>query len=126
VDEFLLRRVADGPEASPEVGWVWRRLAATGGAVPIRLLAGEVGWSHKHLIAKFKQQVGLPPKAAARLVRFDRVLGRLAERPVPAWEQLAADGGYADQAHLIRDFREFTGTTPGRFLAEVGLLGRAA
>jgi methylphosphotriester-DNA--protein-cysteine methyltransferase len=90
---------------------------ATGGAVPIGRVAKDVGWSHRHLIAKFKQQVGLPPKTAARLVRFDRVWRRLDEGRPLDWGQLAADSGYADQAHLIRDFRQFTGTTPTDFLA---------
>jgi AraC-like DNA-binding protein len=69
VDEFLLRRAQDGPDPAPEVAWAWRRLVATGGRLPISRLAGEVGWSHKHLISRFTQQVGLPPKTAARLVR---------------------------------------------------------
>jgi hypothetical protein len=66
MDRFLLGRLADGPRPSPEVGWAWARLMATGGAVPIGRLAGEVGWSHKQLIARFRQQIGLRPKTAAR------------------------------------------------------------
>jgi AraC-like DNA-binding protein len=124
VDEFLLRRADRGLAASPEVTWAWRRLAATGGAVPIRQLAADVGWSHKHLIDKFKQQIGLPPKTAARLVRFQRLLARLDERPAPRWERIAADAGYADQAHLVRDFREFTGSTPTDFLDGARATGR--
>jgi AraC-like DNA-binding protein len=119
LDEFLLRRAQDGPEPAPEVAWAWRRLTATGGGLPIGRLAGEAGWSHKHLITKFRQQVGLPPKTAARLVRFDAVCRRLAEHAgQPArWDEVAADSGYADQAHLIRDFQEFTGASPTAFLA---------
>jgi AraC-like DNA-binding protein len=117
LDQFLLRRLDRGPRPSPEVGWAWRRLVATGGAVPIGRLADEVGWSHRHLIAKFRQQVGLRPKTAARLVRFDGVLRHLDSNPRLDWGQLAADAGYADQAHLIRDFRQFTGTTPTAFTA---------
>ena len=116
LDRFLLRRLERGPRPSPEVGWAWRRLVATGGAVPIGQLAGEVGWSHKHLIHRFRQQVGLSPKTAARLVRFDEVWRRLDERRPLDWGRVAHDAGYADQAHLIRDFREFTGTTPTDFL----------
>jgi AraC-like DNA-binding protein len=117
LDAYLLRQARDGPDPAPEVVWAWRRLIATGGTLPIRRLAGEVGWSHKHLITRFKQQVGLPPKTAARLVRFDAVCRRLATHPPARWDQLAADCGYADQAHLIRDFHQFTGATPTAFLA---------
>ena len=120
LDRFLLGRLARGPRPAPEVARAWARLVATGGAVPIGQLAGEVGWSHKHLITRFRQQVGLPPKAAARLVRFERVLRRLDRPgPPPDWGQAAADAGYADQAHLVREFRQFAGTTPTRFQARL-------
>jgi transcriptional regulator GlxA family with amidase domain len=76
-----------------------------------------VGWSHRHLIARFRQQIGLSPKTAARLVRFDGVWRRLDQRRRPSWAQIAGEAGYADQAHLVRDFREFTGTTPTDFVA---------
>jgi AraC-like DNA-binding protein len=117
VDQFLLERLVEGPRPSPEVAWAWRRLVASGGGVPIGQLADEVGWSHKHLITRFRQQVGLAPKAAARLVRFDRVWRRIDQRGPLDWAQLAREAGYADQAHLIRDFRQFTGTTPTGFPA---------
>ena len=77
LDRFLLGRLEGGPRPSPEVGWAWERLVSSGGAVPIGRLASEVGWSHKHLIARFRHQVGLRPKTAARLVRFDGVWRRL-------------------------------------------------
>jgi AraC-like DNA-binding protein len=117
LDRFLLRRLDEGPRPSPEVGRAWERLVGTGGAVPIARVADEVGWSHKHLIARFKRQVGLRPKTAARLVRFERVLGRLDERRPLDWGQVAREAGYADQAHLIRDFHQFTGATPTEFAA---------
>jgi hypothetical protein len=89
MDRFLLGRLDRGPRPSPEVGRAWERLVATGGAVPIRQLAREVGWSHKRLLTRFRQQVGLAPKTAARLVRFNGVWRRLDEagawsRPRPA------------------------------------------
>jgi len=112
LDEFLLRRLERGPQPAAEIGWAWQRLVTTGGLAPIRRIAGEVGWSHRHLIAKFRQQVGLRPKTAARLVRFEGVWRRLEQRKPLDWADIARDAGYADQAHLIRDFREFAGITP--------------
>jgi AraC-like DNA-binding protein len=112
VDRFLLWRLTRGPRPAPQVGRAWERLVATGGAAPIGRIADEVGWSHKHLIAMFKRQIGLRPKTAARLVRFDGVWRRLEQRQPLDWGRLAADAGYADQGHLIRDFRQFTGATP--------------
>jgi hypothetical protein len=80
LDQFPLGRLERGPRPSAEVGWAWQRLVATAGQVPIGRLADEVGWSHKHLIKRFRQQVGLRPKTAARLVRFDGVWQRLDRR----------------------------------------------
>jgi len=117
VDQFLLRRMACGPRPSPQVGWAWRRLVTTGGTVPISQVADEVDWSHKHLIVQFRRQAGLRPKTAARLIRFDRVWRHVDQRRPLDWGQVAADAGYADQAHLIRDFRQFTGITPTGYQA---------
>jgi AraC-like DNA-binding protein len=120
LDAYLLRRAQDGPQPAPEVAWAWRRLTVTGGKLPVGRLAKEVGWSHRHLISRFRQQVGLPPKTAARLVRFDMVWRRLATHPLARWDQIADECGYADQAHLIRDFHQFTGVSPAAFLADLG------
>jgi AraC-like DNA-binding protein len=117
LDAYLMRQARDGPDPSPEVAWAWRRLLASGGKVAIGRLAGEVGWSQKHLITRFRQQVGLPPKTAARLIRFGAVWRRLATHPGARWDAIAADSGYADQAHLIRDSHQFTGASPTAFLA---------
>jgi AraC-like DNA-binding protein len=117
MDRFLLGRLDRGPRPAPEVARTWERLVATGGALPIRQLAREVGWSHRHLLTRFRQQVGLGPKTAARLVRFNGVWRRLDEDRPLDWGLVAAEVGYADQAHLVREFRQFTGTTPTGFLA---------
>jgi AraC-like DNA-binding protein len=112
VDEFLLARATNGPTPSPEVVQAWRLLIASDGGMPIAATASEVGWSNKHLITRFKEQIGLTPKLAARLMRFERVWRHVARGDAARWDQVAAESGYADQAHLIRDFRTFTGTTP--------------
>jgi AraC-like DNA-binding protein len=118
VERFLLGRLEGGPRPAPEVAWVWERLVSSGGAVPIGRLAREVGWSHKHLIARFCEQVGLRPKLAARLVRFEGVWRRLDQVGGRLdWGRVAGEAGYADQAHLIRDFHQFTGSTPAAFVA---------
>ena len=117
LDRFLLRQLEEGPRPSPEVGRAWERMVASDGTVPIAQLVEEVGWSHKRLIVRFRHQLGLRPKTAARLVRFEAVLGRLDERRGLDWGLVARETGYADQAHLIRDFHQFTGTTPTEFAA---------
>ena len=111
LDGFLLDRAAHGPQPSPEVTHAWHLLARSSGTDPIGQIARQVGWSHKHLITRFKQQIGVAPHLAAQLLRLSVVWRQLDDER--DWARTAAECGYADQAHLTREFRRFTGTTPG-------------
>jgi AraC-like DNA-binding protein len=73
-------------------------------------LADEVGWSRKRLSARFRAQLGVTPKRAARLVRFDHAARLLAAGHSAAG--VAAESGYVDQSHLHREVKSFTGCTP--------------
>ena len=110
LDAFLLDRASRGPQPSPEVAHAWHLLVGSGGRNTISGVARQVGWSHKHLITKFKQQVGVVPHMAARLLRLSTVWQHLNHDET--WARIAAECGYADQAHLTREFHRFTGTTP--------------
>lgn len=102
----------------PEVGYAWDRLAGTGGNLRIAALAEEVGWSRRHLAGRFRRETGLGLKAAARVIRFERACRRLRAPDRPSLARVAAEGGYADQAHLSRDFRELAGITATGWLGE--------
>ena len=117
LDAAIAARLADASRPQPGVAWAWQRLHATGGRVGVGALAGELGWSHRRLIARFRESVGMPPKILARILRFDRVAARLRSVEEPLLAEVAYDCGYYDQAHLNRDFRQFAGTTPGAYLA---------
>jgi AraC-like DNA-binding protein len=110
VDAALARRRDAGRPVSPEVAFAWRRIITSGGLVRVEELAGETGWSRKRLWARFRAQVGLTPKRAAKLARFDHAVHRLAAGEPAA--SAAAETGYADQSHLHRDVQEFTAMTP--------------
>jgi AraC-like DNA-binding protein len=116
LDAFLMERLATAPDPSPEVVWVWERLAASGGAARILDLAGEIGWSRKHLRTRFLEQVGLAPKTVGRIMRFHGALQQIGAATRVNWARLAADCGYADQAHFNRDFRDFAGDSPETYL----------
>jgi AraC-like DNA-binding protein len=102
----------------PEVGYAWDRLEETGGNLRIGELAREVGWSRRYLADRFREETGLAPKAAARVIRFERACDRLRGPDRPPLAEVAADGGYVDQAHLSRDFRDLAGLTATTWLAE--------
>jgi AraC-like DNA-binding protein len=116
LDGFLLRRFAGSVDPPPEVEWSWARLHGSHGRAPIHELADELGWSHRRLIARFRDQIGLAPKTFARVIRFDRAVRQL-RVSTRTFAEIAFDCGYFDQAHLNRDFRELAGTTPGAFVA---------
>lgn len=114
VDAFIGRRIANARRRpAPGVVWSWRRITESGGGVTVSELAAELGFSRKHLTTLFREQVGLPPKTVARVVRFDRASRAVGEGA--SWADIAGDHGYYDQAHLIRDFREFSGFTPREY-----------
>jgi AraC-like DNA-binding protein len=117
LDDSIRRRIADAPEPSPGVTWAYQRLVATAGRVRIGALASELGWSRKRLAAGFREEVGLPAKSVARIVRFRRALRLLERDHERSLGEIALDCGYFDQAHLNRDFRSFAGNTPTELLA---------
>jgi AraC-like DNA-binding protein len=124
IERFLLARVAGSRSPDPAVEWAWSRLWQTSGQLPVATLAAEMGCSRRHLTARFRQQVGQPPKMVARLLRFQQVL-RLVEAEPRRWADIAADCGYCDQSHLNRDFRDLAGTTPEAYVAaRVGRVGQ--
>ncbi|ONM46678.1 helix-turn-helix domain-containing protein [Nocardia donostiensis] len=106
----LTRRQEMGRMVDPEVAFIWGQMVTSRGRVRVEQLATEVGWSRKRLWSRFRSQVGLTPKRAAQLVRFDYAVHRLAAGHSAA--VVAAESGYADQSHLHRDVMTFAGVTP--------------
>jgi AraC-like DNA-binding protein len=103
----LARRDGAGQAVDPEVAFSWGQMVASRGRVRVERLAAETGWSRKRLWSRFRAQVGLTPKRAAQLVRFDHAAHRLAAGHNAA--SVAAESGYADQSHLHRDVMAFAG-----------------
>ncbi|GAA2557746.1 AraC family transcriptional regulator [Streptomyces koyangensis] len=126
LDELLLRAVGRGGHehrVRPEVAEAWRRLVAARGGVQVGALAAELGWSRRYLGERFRGELGLSPKTFARVLRFAHAHElAAAEGPLP-WGEVAAVSGYADQAHLVRDWREFTGRSPRAWRRGEVLLG---
>jgi AraC-like DNA-binding protein len=119
LDRVLLERAADGPGPDPAVAWAWSQLARSHGKVPVSVLADEIGWSRRHFGVRFREQVGLPPKPASRVLRFRRAADLLASGPVRSIADVAAACGYADHSHLIREFRALAGCTPSELVSSL-------
>jgi AraC-like DNA-binding protein len=106
----LARRLEAGRAVDPEIAFAWGRIVTNRGRVRIDQLAAEIGWSRKRLWSRFGSQIGLTPKRATQLVRFDNAAHGLAAGHSAA--RVAAETGYADQSHLHRDVLAFAGVTP--------------
>ena len=112
VEELLTRRMLSSRIDTAHVDWAVAQIEASGGGLEVGWLAREMGYSRKHLIALFHDQVGVPPKLLAQLVRFQRVIRQARSGAPTRWAELAMAHGYCDQAHLAREVRRFTGLTP--------------
>lgn len=118
VERALGARLAASPPAEAATAWAMGRVVASGGRVAIGGLARELGWSHRRLVARFRDAVGLAPKSVARIVRFELLTGLLRAEPEVAWARAAARCGFFDQAHLAREVRNLAGLTPTGLRAE--------
>ena len=116
VQQWILARMRERSGVHPAVQWTMARLAASGGDTTIDTLARAAGYSRKHLLQLFYEQVGMRPKALARVLRFRSALGLMQGAQRVPWAELAAHCGYYDQAHLSNDFRRFAGVPPATYL----------
>ena len=131
LDSALLTMVDPQREMRTELRWAWQRLTRAGDRRVDRL-ADEIGWSRGYFARLFAAEFGLQPKETARVVRFDLARRALADgtvaagtvpgraaRPGRLVADVAARYGYADQAHLTREWGRLAGCTPGEWQREV-------
>jgi AraC-like DNA-binding protein len=118
LDEVLTRSLLDVASPPAEVDRAWNRLVESAGAVDVRSLAADVGWSRRNLTERFRREVGLTPKVAGRVIRFERSKLLLRRGHTDSLADLAASCGYYDQPHLNREWREMAGCSPTTWLVE--------
>jgi len=115
--ESALRARAAARHPPPAVRRAVGTCLRAGGVVSVRDLAAQAGVTRRHLERLFDREVGLAPKVFARLVRFRAALSDLQGAPGGSAAAIAVQRGYADQAHLSREFRAFAGSPPSAFLS---------
>lgn len=110
LEQTLLQRLRADVAPDPMAGWATHQLA-------IGTAVGDVqrasGFAAATFIARYRAACGLAPKRHATVMRFQALLRAAASQP--SWAALAADAGYADQAHMSRQFTELAGMTPGHY-----------
>ena len=116
----LSRPLGDASRLHAAVGLV----LGSKGRLAVAEVARRSGCSSRQLQREFADGVGLSPKELSRVARFQNLLRLAARRPAAGWAELAARCGYADQAHLVREFKAFSGATPGSKRETEGALAR--
>ncbi len=117
--DFLIERALNVRFEQKEIQAASQYLLREIGQVKISELADYCNYSSRQLERKFKQSVGVSPKALARKLRFERVRERLARDPHADLAALAQELGFTDQAHLTNDFKRFGNRTPTQFADEM-------
>jgi AraC-like DNA-binding protein len=112
VQALLAERIHNGRPACKKTRWALAQIQAAEGRVAVEALARQLGCSRKHLAALFHDGVGLTPKAYAGIVRFERLVEQVKLGRELGWARAAARFGYADQAHLTREVKRYSGLTP--------------
>lgn len=114
LEEALLCRLRQAREqaSSLDVPGLARWIGARQGALTVSRLADAAGVSRQHLTRVFRQKVGVSPKRFCRLARFQAGLAYAGAGSSVPWAQVAVELGYADQSHMIAEFREMSSVTP--------------
>jgi AraC-like DNA-binding protein len=115
LDQVLLEQLASSSPADMPVAAMVDRLARSDPAPPIAEIARELGISSRQVQRRFLASVGVPPKQFVRVLRFARLWQTASMSPPETWAALAAEHGYADQAHMVREFRAFGIEPPTHF-----------
>ncbi|WP_245197394.1 helix-turn-helix domain-containing protein [Labrys sp. LIt4] len=111
-EHFVGMRLGHASPANPAIHWAFCQLMRKGGDVRIGTLAEKLDWSRRRLVASFREEIGLAPKSVSRIIRFNAAQALAARGTAAGWADIAAACGYADQAHLTREFSLLAGCPP--------------
>jgi len=115
LDAAILERVAAARPPRPSVQWAWSALEASAGRVEIGVLSDRIGCSRRHLVQGFREEIGVSPKKAARILRFGHAASLLRSGSRASLARIATDCGYHDQAHMTREFGVLAGLSPASY-----------
>lgn len=117
LERALMAQLVRPLELHPAIAFARMKICRAPQVATVSGVTEQIGLSQRRLIELFREQMGLTPKAFCRVRRFQRVLESVHRRKHVDWAEVALDGGYYDQAHLIHDFQRFSGLTPAAYLA---------
>lgn len=116
IEEFLLKRLIDKSTVENIVKTTVNALLLTNGNAAIKTILKDDLSKRRQLERKFAKQIGVSPKQLGKLIRLQTALKILLKKEAESLTNIAYQSDYYDQAHFIKDFKEFTGTNPKEFL----------
>jgi AraC-like DNA-binding protein len=119
VEMFLLRQAGNAlpsDNLSRCVEYAVSKITSQPNRLSFQRLSDQIGYSQKHFISMFKQQVGMPPKQYMKIMRFQNAIREIEENGSIHWAEIALRNGFYDQAHFIHEFSHFSGFTPGEYM----------
>jgi AraC-like DNA-binding protein len=117
-EAFLLRHLLRPYNTDALVEAGVQRILCNDGRLSSGALLEGMNISERQLERRFQAKVGLSPKQLARIIRFQKIFAAYERNPLGSWISLAYECGYYDQAHLIRDFKEFSGQNPSSYFQQ--------
>lgn len=115
-ENHLLKMFGHKLVTNPFVDYAVNHILQMPNQISIERLSEKVGFSQKHFIKIFKENVGMTPKSYLKIIRFQKAIQEIEQNRTANWTSVAFESGYYDQAHFINDFRNFSGLTPTEFL----------
>jgi AraC-like DNA-binding protein len=119
LETLLAERLARHGAGHRLVQAAWAEIERRRGDIRVAELAARLDCSRKHLAVMFNREIGLPPKTLARILRFDAAVHAMKRGRFGSLAELAFSCGYADQAHLTRDFSRIAGEPPLQLLTRI-------
>ncbi len=116
IENFLLEKLNDKSTIDNIVKTTVDALLSTNGNAPIKNILKEDLSKRRQLERKFAKQIGISPKQLGKVIRLQTALKMLLNKKAESLTDIAYESEYYDQAHFIKDFKEFTGTSPKEFL----------
>ncbi len=115
IETFLLSRLTDAKTVDGIVKSILETILTANGQLSVDELSKQTNINRRQLERKFSSTIGLSPKQLSKIIRLQATLKMLLNKEFTSLTALAYEGEYYDQAHFIKDFREFTGLTPKEF-----------
>jgi AraC-like DNA-binding protein len=112
VEDFLLENFLPKLILNPCVGYALKEIIHQPDQISLHNLSNKIGYSQKHFIKLFKEQIGVNPKSYLKIMRFQKAINEIEKFNEIDWTSIAQDCGFYDQAHFINDFKVFSGFTP--------------